>query len=470
MDIDKLSATDRVFFDIEGGALMMHLGAVMVFEGSGLVAPDGSLDAPALTRLLEVGVAEVPRFREVVREVPGLGAVWVDDQRYRIEHHVSHTAIPRPGDDAQLMRLAGRFFSQPLDRRHPLWEACLVEGLSGGRFAIIFKVHHAMVDGVAGIGLLAAMFRTEPGDLTASPAPWTPRHAPGTLRIATALASDSAHAVAHALHDLRGSLGHGAPAKDIAGGLVHTLRDGLRPASPSSLNPAEVGPHRAYTSTRLDLGRAREVRKALGGTLNDVALAVVTGALRRYLARRGDPVDAMKDFRALVPVDLRPRMGEDGVGNHISLVLVHLPLSEPRARARFDAVHLACEHLKHDSHEIEGAAFIERVGDLGGPNVVTAVFRIASMLRAFNVTITNVPGPQVPIYVGRARMTEIHAVVPLFTHQGVGVAIVSYDGGMFVGLYADPDAVPDVEALAADVQQSFEELYTAAGGGARLAV
>jgi len=465
MDIEKLSATDRVFFDIEGGALMMHIGALMVFEGGGLVSPDGSLDAATLTRLLEAGVSEVPRFRQVVREVSGLGAVWVDDERYRIEHHVSHTAVPHPGDDAQLMRLMGRIFSQPLDRRHPLWEASLVEGLSGGRFAILFKLHHAMVDGVAGIGLLASVFRTEPGDLSPSPAAWSPRHAPNTLQIASALASDSAHSIAHALHDLRGSLGHGAQAKDIAEGLVHTLRDGLRPASPSSVNPAEVGPHRTYTSTRLDLSRAKEARKALGGTLNDLALAVVTGALRRYLGRRGDPVDALKDFRALVPVDLRPRMGEDGVGNHISLVLVHLPLSEPDARARFEAVHRACEHLKHDSHEIEGAAFIERVGDLGGPNVVTAVFRIASMLRAFNVTITNVPGPQVPIYVGRSRMTEIHAVVPLFTHQGVGVAIVSYDGGMYIGLYADPDAVPDVEALAADVQQSFEELCAAAGHG-----
>lgn len=463
MDIEKLSATDRVFFDIEGGALMMHIGALMVFEGGGLVSPEGSLDASTLTRLLEAGVSEVPRFRQVVREVPGLGAVWVDDERYRIEHHVSHTAVPRPGDDAQLMRLMGRVFSQPLDRRHPLWEASLVEGLSGGRFAILFKLHHAMVDGVAGIGLLASVFRTEPGDLSLSPAAWSPRHAPNTLQIATALASESARSVAHALHDLRGSLAHGAQAKDIADGLVHTLRDGLRPASRSSINPAEVGPHRTYTSTRLDLARAKEARKALGGTLNDVALAVVTGALRRYLGRRGDPVDAMKDFRALVPVDLRPRMGEDGVGNHISLVLVHLPLSEPDARARFEAVHRACEHLKHDSHEIEGAAFIERVGDLGGPNVVTAVFRVASKLRAFNVTITNVPGPQVPIYVGRSRMTEIHAVVPLFTHQGVGVAIVSYDGGMYVGLYADPDAVPDVEALADDVQTAFEELCAAAG-------
>ena len=164
MNVDKLSSTDRVFFDIEGGALMMHLGALMVFEGGDLVSPAGALDAARLTRLLEAGIAEVPRFRQVVRKVPGLGAVWVDDEHYRLGYHVRHTAVPHPGDDAQLMALAGMVFSQPLDRRHPLWEAWLIEGLSGGRFAVILKVHHAMVDGVGGIGLLASILRVAPGD------------------------------------------------------------------------------------------------------------------------------------------------------------------------------------------------------------------------------------------------------------------------------------------------------------------
>jgi WS/DGAT/MGAT family acyltransferase len=466
MDLDKLSSTDRVFLDIEGGALMMHIGAVMVFEGGDLVGADGALDAARLTRLLEASIADVPRFRQVVREAPPLGAVWVDDARFRLDYHVRHTAVPRPGGDAQLMALAGRVFAQPLDRRHPLWEVWLVEGLSHGRFAMLLKAHHAMVDGVAGMALLAALLRLEPSDDDPPPpAPWTPRPAPGAASLAAALVTDTARSVAHALHDLRGAIGEGAThARDIAGGLFDTLRDGVMPASESSINPAEMGPHRTYAGARLDLARAKAVRRALGGTLNDVALTVVTGALRRYLARRGDAVDTLRDFRALVPVDLRGRQGEAGAsGNHISLVLAKLPVSEPDARRRYEAVHAACEHLKHASHEIEGAAFIERIGDLGGPNVVAAVFRVASVLRAFNVTVTNVPGPQAPLYLGRARMTSIHAVVPLFTHQGVGVAVVSYDGGMFVGLYADPDAVPDVEALAGDVAAAFDELCGVAG-------
>ncbi|MFO0644971.1 MAG: wax ester/triacylglycerol synthase family O-acyltransferase [Polyangiales bacterium] len=464
MNLDKLSATDRVFLDIEGGALMMHIGAVMVFDGGDLVAADGALDAARLTRLLEAGVSEAPRFRQVVREMPGLGAVWVDDPRYRVEDHVRHTALPRPGDDAQLMALAGRVFSHPLDRRHPLWEAWLVEGLSGGRFAMLIKAHHAMVDGVAGMAVLASLFRAEPGDHLPEITPWSPRPAPRAIEIATALVTDSARSVVHALRDLRGTLSDGgAHARDVVGGLFDTLREGVVPASPSSINPAEVGPRRTFAGLRLDLARAKAVRHALGGTLNDVALTTVTAALRRHLARRGDPVDEMRDFRALVPVNLRPRQDDLGDGgNHISLVLAQLPLSDADARRRFEAVHRACDQLKHASHEIEGAAFLERIGDLGGPNVVSAVFRAAAMLRAFNVTVTNVPGPQLPLYVGRARMTSIHAVVPLFDHQGVGVAIASYDGGMFLGLYADPDAVPDVSALADDVREAFEELCTVA--------
>lgn len=468
MELDKLSATDRVFLDIEGGALMMHVAAVMVFDGGGLVGPDGALDFDRIERMLEAATAEVPRFRQVVREVPGLGAVWVDDARFAIGAHVMRTAIPRPGGEAQLMGLAGRVLSRPLDRRHPLWEVWLVEGLADGRFAMIVKAHHAMVDGVAGMGALASLLRVEPGDDPPPAPPWRPRPAPTRVEIAAALAGDSARAVAGALKELRTVFeDHGAHARDIAGGIVDTLREGLTPAAATSINPDETGPRRSFTAVTLDLGRVRELRRALGGTLNDLVLTTVTGGIRRYLSRRGDAVDALDDFRALIPVNLRPREdGHGGVGNHISMVLAQLPVAVGDARARLAAVRATCEHLKHESHEIEGAAFVERVGDLGGPNVVSAVFRVAAMLRAFNVTVTNVPGPQVPLYLGRARMTAIHAVVPLFTHQGVGVAALSYDGALSVGLYADPDAVPELDALAGDVSAAFDELCALAGAPA----
>ncbi|MBK8692296.1 MAG: hypothetical protein IPN17_08330 [Deltaproteobacteria bacterium] len=199
------------------------------------------------------------------------------------------TAVPTPATTPSSCGSWGGSSPQPLDRRHPLWEASLVEASPAGASPSSSSSTTRWSTASRASACWPRWLRTEPGDLSPSPAPWTPRHAPNTLQIATALASDSARSVAHALHDLRGSLGHGAQAKDIAEGLVHTLRDGLRPASPSSINPAEVGPHRTYTSTRLDLARAKEARKALGGTLNDVAPAVVTGGAARYLGRRGDP-------------------------------------------------------------------------------------------------------------------------------------------------------------------------------------
>jgi WS/DGAT/MGAT family acyltransferase len=468
MDIDKLSATDRVFLDIEGGAIMMHIGAVIVFEGGDLVTPDGSLDAARVIRRLGANLGAAPRFRQIVKEVPGLGAVWVDDARFRIERHVHHTAVPRPGTEAQLMALAGRVFSQPLDRRRPLWEAWLVEGLTDGRFALILKTHHAMTDGVAGLGLVASLLRTEPDESpTTVPDAWSPHPAPGTLALAAALVEDSARSIAGAIREVRHSWAdHGAShAKDIVAGLVETVREGTTPAAATSINPPELGAHREFLGVRLDLARAKSIRRALGGTVNDVALCAMTGALRRHLTRRGDAVESLHDFRALVPVNLRALHDVPGAsqGNHISLMLTPLPLALADARERFAAVHAACERLKHDSHEIEGGEFVERVGDLGGPNVVTAVFRTASMLRAFNVTVTNVPGPQFPLYLGRSRMESIHGLVPLFTHQGVSVAIVSYDGGLFFGLLSDPDAVPDLDSLARDLRDSFDELAHAAG-------
>jgi WS/DGAT/MGAT family acyltransferase len=466
---DPLSATDRAFLDIEDGSLAMHVGAVIVLDGGDLVRPDGGLDAERITRLIAAGVAHIPRFRQHVREVPGLGAVWVDDPHFRLDDHVIHAAIPRPGSRDQLLSLAGRVFGHVLDRRRPLWEMWLVEGLDDGRIAMLVKAHHAMVDGVAGISILAALFRAEPFDDAPESTKLAPVSEPSTLALAQEIVAARASAVASAVRhapDLvargRESLSH---AGDTAAGALATLRDGVVPADATRINPATVGPHRTFTGVRLDLDRLKRAKRALSGTVNDVALTAVAGALRRYFLRHGDDVSAMRDVRAFVPVNLRGRQGRnaDTPGNHVSLVLARLPIHEPDARARFEEVRRVCDHLKHASHEIEAAELVESIGDLGGPNVVYAIFRAAMALRAFNVVVTNVPGPPVPLYCGRSKMESIWGVVPLFAHQGVGIALITYETSMFVGLYADPDAVPDVEALGVDVIAAFDELATAAG-------
>lgn len=463
MTTERLSATDRAFLAIEEGALRMHVAVTMVLDGADFVAPDGALDAERLTAQIASSLDAVPRFRQRVHEVPGVGAVWEDDPHFRVERHVVHTALPRPGDDAALMRLVGRLLAQPLDRRRPLWEIWLVEGLSAGRFAIVAKAHHAMVDGIAGLGLLASMLRVEPGDAEVV----RPSHAPaptqGTGRIAASLVAEGARGLLAALNDARGALSHPGDAlhraRDLGEGLAETLRDGLTPAAPTSINPTEVGPHRSFLGMRFPMARLHEARRALGATVNEFVVALTTSALRRYLAGRGDDVDAMETFRALVPVNLRPRYNEPaGTGNRISLVLMPLPVRLGDARARVDAVKAACAHFKHASHEVEGAELVERIGDLGGPNIVSLIFRTAAKLRAFNVVVTNVPGVPFPLYLGRARVLGMWGEVPLFAHQGLGVAALSYDDALSVGLHADPDALPDLQALARDFDVAFEEL------------
>ncbi len=469
MSLDKLSSTDRAFLEIEDGAMGMHVGATLVFEGGGLVRPDGGLDAERLTALIAAGIDGVPRFRQCVRELPGLGAAWVDDTHFRLDYHVKHTAVPRPGALEQLMRLSGRVFAQHLDRQRPLWELWLVEGLEGGRFAIIVKAHHAMVDGVAGIGVLAALFGVEPNEQEPPPSGWQPRPEPGTFELAKALAASRAKGVLEMLHHARSSLDHRgealSKARDVASGLVETLREGLVPASATILNPPTLSPHRSFGGVRLDLRRVRDVKRLLGGTVNDVALTVVAGGLRAYLARRGEPVDTLHDFRALVPVNLRTRPGHSdaATGNHVSLLLARLPVDEPDARRRFEAVHEVCEHLKTESHEIEGAELIERIGDMGGPNVVAAVFKTAMRLRAFNVVVTNVPGPPFPLFLGTSKLEAMWGLVPLFAHQGLGVALLSYMDGLFVGLHGDPDAVPELDVVGRDITEAFEELAALVG-------
>jgi WS/DGAT/MGAT family acyltransferase len=470
MSIDKLSSTDQAFLDIEAGSMGMHVGATLVFEGGGLVGADGALDAGRIAALIGAGIDEVPRFRQCVREVAGLGAVWVDDANFRLEDHVIHTAIPRPGGVEQLMRLSGRVFAQPLDRRRPLWEIWLVEGLEGGKFGMLIKAHHAMADGIAGIGMLASMFRAEPTDIEPRSRGWRPRSEPGKLELARSLAVDRARGVVELFQQARGALDHRAEtlsmARGVASGLLEMLREGLAPADATAVNPSELSSRRVFGGIRLDLSRVREVKRLLGGTINDVALTAVTGGLRRYLARRGDLVDGFHDFRAMIPVNLRSRQGAAAAsaGNHVSLVLARLPVDEPDARRRFDQIKLVCEHLKSESHEIEGAALIEQIGDMGGPNVVSAVFRVAMQLRAFNVVVTNVPGPSVPLFLGPSRLESMWGLVPLFSHQGLGVAPLSYHGGLFVGLHGDPVAVADLDTVGQDIQLAFDELAALADG------
>ncbi len=458
--VDVLSATDRAFLDLERRFAGMHVGAVVVLGPSDLVASDGALDLARIGALVGAGLAAAPRFRQRVVEVPGLGAAWVDDPRFRLEAHLHRAALLRPGRDAELFELAGAIYSRPLPPGGPLWELWLVEGLAGGRLALVIKAHHALVDGVGGLGVLTAIVRFAAEDARPKEAPWL-AEPHGLPRVVQTLAQARVRQLGELSGELRATLRGRAGlsrARDVALGVARTLRTGLTPATRTALNPARIGAQRVFSGARFDLGRVRAIRAVLGGTVNDVALAVVAGGLRRTLARMGDDVDHIRSFRALVPVDLRPRTGEAGLGNHIALLLAELPVSEPDARARLSRVRENVDELKHCSHEIEGTAFLERVGDLAGPNLVSLTFTLAMRLRAFNVVVTNMAGPPVPAYLARSRVESVYPLVPLFSHQALGVAWLGYDGWLHLGLHADSEVVTELAAVTGDFVAAFEEL------------
>ncbi len=461
---DRLSALDATFLEIEDGNAHMHVGSISTFDAGPLTTPDGGLDFERICAFAEPALRRRPRFRQRLAYVPLLGhPVWVDDEHFNLHYHLRHTALPEPGDERQLKRLAGRILSQQLDRGKPLWEMWFVEGLEGGRFAILTKAHHAMIDGISGADLMASLVRGEPDAEVAARSPWLPRPRPSgarllvdeTLRrvaLPATLLQAAAHAAAAPMRALRGAV-------EEAEGLREALGAGLSSASPSSLN-RPLGPHRRFDWLRFELEAVKQVGRRLGGTLNDVVLTVVTGALRELLRRRGDPVDQLHDFRAFVPVSLRTADERGTLGNRVAMLLAKMPIDEADPLARLRRVSETMGALKR-SKQARGTELLEEISD----RVVTTLFaqlaRLGARERAYNVVVTNVPGPQFPVYFLGSKMEAVYPVVPLFQQQTLGIALFSYDGALFWGLNADWDAMPDLHDLLGLLQDEFDVLRKA---------
>lgn len=464
---ERLSALDAAFLDIESPRSSMAVGAVCVFAGGELVGPDGAVDAERIRAYVATAIARVPRYRQRMVRVPGLGQpVWIDDDRFVLDYHVRHTCLPAPGDDAQLDGLAGRLFSQRLDLEHPLWELWIVEGLRDRRFAVISKIHHAMVDGVAGADLLAQLLRLGPdATVPAAPPPWSPRPPPGRLELIREEVRHHNRRTAHALGWARAHLRTGVPDELWAAGrgLASALWAGLHPAPATRLNPPTIGPHRRFTTMRFDLAAIKRTKAALGGTVNDVVLATVAGGLRRYLLRHAEDPSAHGAMRALMPVNIR-QPGHRAGGNRVAMLLVELPVDEADPVRRLHAVSRASRRLRSESDQVAGVALFEEIADAVATSLVSNVFRMAARLRAFNVTVTNVPGPPMPLFLLGARLEAIYPLVPLFERQAVGIALFSYAGSLDVGLAACWHGLPDLDALVVDLRAAYAELEAAATG------
>jgi diacylglycerol O-acyltransferase / wax synthase len=457
---DRLSGLDASFLALEKSGAHMHVGSVLVFEG----------DAPPYEELLDQISGRlhlVPRYRQKLAFPPLAQArpVWVDDPHFNVAYHVRHTALPGPAGEDQLRRLAGRVFSQQLDRTKPLWEIWLVNRVGDDRFALVCKTHHALVDGISGVDIMTVLFDLEPDPPEREPGPaWYPRPLPsGASLFADALLErastpiDAARAAAAVVTGPREAAG--AAAKTVAG-LASMAAAGVAGAPPSPLN-TRIGPHRRFAWVESDLDRFKAIKGALGGTVNDVVLAVVTGALRAHLERRGRATEGL-ELKAMVPVSVRAEEQRGALGNQVAAMYAPLPVGLADPLERFRAVHEALGDLKASSQAI-GAERITKLAGFAAPTILDQAARLQSRQRFFNVTVTNVPGPQMPLYMLGRRLRAFYPKVPLVLNTALGIAVMSYDGRIFFGLLGDYDAMDDLDDFARDLAHAIDALSTAAG-------
>src|SRR3954452_20454226 len=461
-----MSATGPGFYFAEGENTPMHVGSVAVFEGPAPTYGD-------VVRLLLSKLPQVPRYRQRVREVPlQLGRpMWVDDPHFQILYHVRHTAVPKPGSDEQLRNLAGRVLGQRLDMAKPLWEVWLVEGLENDRWAIISKVHHCMVDGIAGTDLMQVIFDLDPNATHDEPKDWTAQRSPSSVELMAGAVQDT---LAHPLRQLaslpgpgsavrtaKGLLGSG---KSLAANLPALARQATTPLARTLTGP--IGPHRRWAWTDAQFEEFKSVRTALGGTVNDVVLTAITRGFRDLLQGRGALTEKAV-VRSMVPVSVR-RPGERGaLDNRVSAVFVDLPVGEPDATERLVRIRRQMDDYKRAMQAVDARSIIA-MADFVAPTLLSLGVRAAIQAGQFwaQAVTTNVPGPRVPLYVLGRRMVSAHAYVPIGGGTRVSIGIFSYLNTMTFGINADFDAFPDVDVLAGGIRRGVDELTELVGAAA----
>jgi diacylglycerol O-acyltransferase len=456
---ERLSTLDASFLYLEEPGTPMHVGGVLVLE-----PPTGGVEA--LAELIAARLPLVPRYRQRVAEVPGhlANPVWVDDVDFDIDYHVRRSGLPRPGTEAQLLDLVSRLTARPLDRGRPLWEAYLVEGVAGGRVAVVTKTHPALVDGLSAIDIGQVLLDVAPDAPAPEPEVWQPQRPPTGAQLVWEAIDDVVRRPSSILDTARGAVDDlRSTATRLGGaatGLLRTARSTMFAAPHSPLN-APLGGQRRVAVARADLDEVKSIRGLYGGTVNDVLLTVVTGALREWLLSRGEPVLAGTSVRALVPVSLQDDEGPEG--NRVSSYLVDLPVGEPNPRVRLTRLSYAMRGVAAHGQSVGADSLIALTG-FAPPTLHALGARAARGLsrRLFNLVVTNVPGPQVPLYAAGGLMQEVFPVVPLARGQGLAIGMTSYNGRVFFGLNADQDTVGDVDVLADLIEQEVGELAESA--------
>jgi WS/DGAT/MGAT family acyltransferase len=436
----------------------MHIGGVSIFEGP----------APPFERLEEMVARKldaVPRYRQKVRFVPlGLGRpVWVEDPYFNLEYHIRHSALPAPGTEQILRRTAARIFAQHLDRRRPLWEIWMIEGLSENRWALLSKVHHCMVDGVSATDLMTLMFDDTPQPAPAEP--WAPAPEPSGVELVARSVSHQASSPAEQLRIVRAAFRRPRSTLGQAGDLLRGMTSSLgllKPLERSSLT-GPIGPHRTWSTAGVRLTDVKAIRGALGGTVNDVVLTVVAGGLRELLAARGEEVEG-RSVRALVPVSVR-RPGERGVyNNRVSAMFAELPVGIGDPVARLGAVASQMDGLKQSKQAVAGDVLTSLSG-FAPPMLLALSGRLAARSPSLGVQtgVTNVPGPQQPLRTLERTLVQSFPFVPVFGNVRIGIAVFSYDGGLYFGVTGDYDSSNDIDILTAGIEAATVELLELVG-------
>jgi WS/DGAT/MGAT family acyltransferase len=464
--LDRLTAVDASFLSNESASSHMHVGAILIFEGP----PPRYVD---LVEHVRGRLGQVPRFRQklVVPPLETGRPLWADDVNFNLSYHIRHTALPEPGGEAQLKRLTGRVFSQQLDRSKPLWELWLVQGLERDRFAILTKTHHAMVDGISGVDIGTVLFDLEPVPKPAAVEDdWVPQKSPSTAELVGRGLGDAIELPIKVAEKAVDAIRHpeiaARKAVEALEALSEVVSQFADPAPDVPLNQP-IGPHRRYVWARSELATFKQIKDTFGGTVNDVVLAVVTSSIRNWLHSRGVRTEGL-ELRALVPVSIRAEDEQGNLGNRITLMRGPLPVYIEDPIRRLHTISEEMAGLK-ESKQALGAEMISRFNDFAPPTLLAQASRLNFSTRLFNLLVTNVPGPQIPLYVLGRELEEVFPVAFLPQNHALAIAIMSYHGKIGFGLLADYDSMEDINIVGDGINEALHELLEAAGESAAAA-